>query len=222
MKLQTPIGKLEVSDSLANEYKNKTDIELLEDLIKQNNSETGIIDPVLVQILTNKKLLTNGMKFEDVKQKIVELKNNSITVAIKEPGQPMREALIKNELSEFQKLVGGYIETICPLENKNIVAVVNDSGKIHKLAPNFKWRNDIIVGTVVFTKSNDDGEFVSLNKNDIKQIEAFINNAENCSKIAELLGIIDSLINKNTLLELKVLDLKEQLSKLNKEAQKHI
>jgi len=74
MKLQTPIGKLEVSDSLANEYKNKTDIELLEDLIKQNNSETGIIDPVLVQILTNKKLLTKGMRFEDVKQRIIELK----------------------------------------------------------------------------------------------------------------------------------------------------
>ncbi len=145
MKLQTPIGKLEVSDSLANEYKNKTDIELLEDLIKQNNSETGIIDPVLVQILTNKKLLTKGMRFEDVKQRIIELKNNSISVVIKEPGQPMREALIKNELSEFQKLVGGYIETILPLKNKNIVAVLNDSGKILGLLPNFKLRNDIIV-----------------------------------------------------------------------------
>lgn len=219
MKLQTPIGKLEVSDSLANEYKNKTDIELLEDLIKQNNSETGIIDPVLVQILTNKKLLTNGMKFEDVKQKIVELKNNSITVAIKEPGQPMREALIKNELSEFQKLVGGYIETILPLKNKNIVAVLNDSGKILGLLPNFKLRNDIIVGTVVFSKSNNDGEFVSLNKNDIWQIKELFKDVENCSKIVELLGIIDSLINQKLILELEVKDLKEQL---NQEAQKYV
>ncbi len=213
MKLQTPIGnKLEVSDSLANEYKNKTDIELLEDLIKQNNSKTGIIDPVLVQILTNKKLLTKGMRFEDVKQKIIELKNNSISVVIKEPGQPMREALIKNELSEFQKLVGGYIETICPLENKNIVAVLNDSGKILGLLPNFKLCNDIIVGTVVFTKSNNAGEFVSLNKNDIGQIKELFKDVENCSKIVELLGIIDSLINQKILLELEVENLQEQLS----------
>lgn len=219
MKLQTPIGKLEVSDSLANEYKNKTDIELLEDLIKQNNSETGIIDPVLVQILTNKKLLTKGMRFEDVKQRIIELKNNSISVVIKEPGQPMREALIKNELSEFQKLVGGYIETILPLKNKNIVAVLNDSGKILGLLPNFKLRNDIIVGTVVFSKSNNDGEFVSLNKNDIWQIKELFKDVENCSKIVELLGIIDSLINQKLILELEVKDLKEQL---NQEAQKYV
>lgn len=219
MKLQTPIGKLEVSDSLANEYKNKTDIELLEDLIKQNNSETGIIDPALVQILTNKKLLTKGMRFEDVKQRIIELKNNSISVVIKEPGQPMREALIKNELSEFQKLVGGYIETILPLKNKNIVAVLNDSGKILGLLPNFKLRNDIIVGTVVFSKSNNDGEFVSLNKNDIWQIKELFKDVENCSKIVELLGIIDSLINQKLILELEVKDLKEQL---NQEAQKYV
>lgn len=143
-----------------------------------------------------------------------------IKVIIKEPGQPMREALIKNELDEFQKLVGGYIETIWPIKNKNIVAVLNDSGKILGLLPNFKLHNDIIVGTVVFTKSNNDGEFVSLNKNDIGQIkELFKKDVENCSKIVELMDIIDSLINQKIMLELEVADLKEQL---NHEVQKHV
>ena len=143
-----------------------------------------------------------------------------IKVIIKEPGQPMREALIKNELDEFQKLVGGYIETIWPIKNKNIVAVLNDSGKKLGLLPNFKLRSDIIVGTVVFTKSNNDGEFVSLNKNDIVQIkELFKKDVENCSKIVELMGIIDSLINQKIMLELEVADLKEQL---NHEVQKHV
>ena len=138
-----------------------------------------------------------------------------IKVIIKEPGQPMREALIKNELTEFKKLVGGYIETICPLENKNIVTVVNDNGKLKKLAPNFKCYNDTIVGTAVFTKSNDDGEFVSLIKIEIIQIEKFFKNIE----IAELQGLIDSLINEQIFLDLEVAHLKEQL---NQENQKHV
>ncbi len=71
MKLYTPLGKVELPDNYADKYKDKTDIELLEELVKQS-SQT--LDPVLVQILVDKKLLFKGERICDIQAKIQKLK----------------------------------------------------------------------------------------------------------------------------------------------------
>lgn len=74
MKLYTPLGIAELPDNYADEYKNKTDIELLEELLRQDSTEDGFLDPILVSILIDKKLLFNGEKWSDIKEKIQRLK----------------------------------------------------------------------------------------------------------------------------------------------------
>ena len=103
------------------------------------------------------------------------MREDKIKVLIKEPGEEVHEALIRNELSEFQNLVDGYIEIISPLKNKNIVSVINDFGKVIGLQHNFIFTDkDIICGTAIFTKTNSDGDFVSLKKRDVLQIEKYL------------------------------------------------
>lgn len=104
------------------------------------------------------------------------MKEDFIKVVIKQPGKELKIGRIENELKAFQTLVDGYIETIRPIQqNSNIVAVLNDSGKINNLEPNFISNNsDIVVGNVVFTKSDDEGEFVSLTNKDLKYIKNFL------------------------------------------------
>lgn len=74
MKLYTPLGIAELPDNYADEYKNKTDIELLEELVRQDTTEEGFLDPILVSILIDKKLLFKGEKWSDIKAKIQRLK----------------------------------------------------------------------------------------------------------------------------------------------------
>ena len=71
MILQTPCGEFDILNSFADEYKGKTDIELLETLLEQNKK---FVDPVLVQILADKGLICKGMFTKDIERKIAELK----------------------------------------------------------------------------------------------------------------------------------------------------
>ena len=68
INLETPCGICKMP--IGNEYKDKTDIELLELLLKQNKR---FIDPVLIQILVNKKLLNAGDHITQIKANIKEL-----------------------------------------------------------------------------------------------------------------------------------------------------
>lgn len=74
MKLYTPLGIAELPDNYADEYKNKTDVELLEELVRQDTTEEGFLDPILVSILIDKKLLFKGEKWSDIQAKIHRLK----------------------------------------------------------------------------------------------------------------------------------------------------
>lgn len=90
-----------------------------------------------------------------------------IRVMIKEPYKNPYETEIENTLEEFQRIVGGYIETVpCPgVPEAEIIC--NEEGKIKGLAPNLSLTPDVIVGTVIVVGTvimyGDDGEeFVSL------------------------------------------------------------
>lgn len=74
MKIYTPLGKVELPENYADEYKDKTDIELLEELVRQDTTEDGFLDPILVSILIDKKLLFRGERICDIQVKIQRLK----------------------------------------------------------------------------------------------------------------------------------------------------
>lgn len=75
MKLYTPLGIAELPDNYADEYKDKTDVELLEELVRQDSTKDGFLDPILVSILIDKKLLFKGEKWSDIQAKIQRLKD---------------------------------------------------------------------------------------------------------------------------------------------------
>lgn len=75
---------------------------------------------------------------------------------------------INNNLKDFQEIVGGYIEVI--RLGDNLVIVLNEEGKILHLPPTMKFRNDILVGNIIFARTKQ-SEFISLSDQDIERIQ---------------------------------------------------
>lgn len=86
-------------------------------------------------------------------------KQENITAVIKEPNQPPRVEVIKNDLETLQGLVGGYIELV--RIHPEIDMIINEEGKLIGLESNFETAHDVIVGTAVFV-SHEGEEFSSL------------------------------------------------------------
>lgn len=88
-------------------------------------------------------------------------------VMIKKVGRDPEVVEINDELSVYQEIVGGYIE-VFPLWN-NILCVCNEEGKLKGLQPNFKYRNDIICGDVIFISARGE-DFTGLNEVQIEML----------------------------------------------------
>ncbi len=81
--------------------------------------------------------------------------------------------VVDNDLKPLQEIVGGYIEVIPywpPGMPGEIIAFCNDEGKYEGLTTNYTIPGDEIVGDVVFTRSGEEGQTVSLTDDDIKAI----------------------------------------------------
>ena len=78
------------------------------------------------------------------------------------------ESTISNELKDFQRLVGGHIETVGYGE---YLLVVNDEGKLNGMHwnPHIMDAYDTFCGQVVITKTRGEW-FVSLSDMDVKRI----------------------------------------------------
>lgn len=94
---------------------------------------------------------------------------------IKPGGEPTRVAMV-NKLENYQKVVGGYIETVRLhdiMGPTNIIAIVNEEGRLRSL-PLCGYMEfgggDILVGPVLFVRENGD-EFTSLLGADYLTIE---------------------------------------------------
>lgn len=96
--------------------------------------------------------------------------DNKIRVLVKRPGEIPKSLVIKNELSEFQGLVGGNIEVLRLQED--ILCIVNEEGKLRgDCKVNFWLNDDIIMGTAVFVGSDEkNGDFKSLSRKNIEKI----------------------------------------------------
>lgn len=84
-------------------------------------------------------------------------KADKILVVVKDPGEPAVQKLIDNTLDAFQREVGGYIETVNV--TRDVVAVVNEEGRLLRLPENFSG----LVGTVVLCAVDED-EFAGLDQ----------------------------------------------------------
>lgn len=80
-------------------------------------------------------------------------------------GQEPQVIAVENSLEAFQAVVEGPIELL-PLDT-HIDLVCNENGKLEKLPPNRDFFEDVIVGHFFITRSNDDGENISLTPEDI-------------------------------------------------------
>ena len=62
-------------------------------------------------------------------------------------------------------MVGGHIE---PFGMDEVIAIVNEEGKILGLEPNRRYGNDILVGNIVIVGDGEE-EFISLTEEQIKK-----------------------------------------------------
>ncbi len=91
----------------------------------------------------------------------------TIKVLMVEPMKEPYPSEVENTLEGLQRAVGGYIETVY-LEDCAVL-VCNEEGKLLGLPGNRSLGNDIIAGTFFVAGSNDDGDFVSLAEDKIRQ-----------------------------------------------------
>ena len=94
-----------------------------------------------------------------------------IKVIVKSPEEDYGRMLeIENELSVFQKIVGGYIETT---GRKNLIIICNEEGKLRGMKPNLAFGTDLIVGTIIVCGASGD-EFADI-PIDFKKWEQIVN-----------------------------------------------
>ena len=86
-----------------------------------------------------------------------------IKIVYKKPNEKPTIIEVENTLEEFQELVGGYIEVIPANDDRSILMIVNEEGKLQNLKNNILWMDHVsIVGNVAFIQNGTDGEFHSL------------------------------------------------------------
>lgn len=95
-----------------------------------------------------------------------------ITVAIKKVDEAVDFVEINNTLEAYQAIVDGYIEMVGI--GDDIYMVCDEEGKLKGKAFNFELNGDYIVGDVFFVRVDDEGDFTSLDENDIYDIEDII------------------------------------------------
>lgn len=73
---------------------------------------------------------------------------------IKEPGKPVEEIEIDNNLESLQEKVGGYIETYTFAEDACVIC--NEEGKLTGLEPNCFFLGELFVGTILWVGVDGD------------------------------------------------------------------
>lgn len=89
----------------------------------------------------------------------------------------------EHSLENMQKAVGGYIEAV--RISDDIVMWVNEEGKLNDLTPNFNLNGvgdlllDVVVGDVVITGTNEEGDTTSLTHDNIEELKKRFTNRRN-------------------------------------------
>ena len=101
--------------------------------------------------------------------------DKKIRALVKEPGREARIEEIEDNWKAYGALVGGLMETVHFSGMKDVLAVINEEGKLQNLEPNI-WlpeRDDLIVGTAVFVGQSGEN-FKSLNDAQIAKVKEYV------------------------------------------------
>ena len=90
----------------------------------------------------------------------------TIRIAVKEPQKKWTIREVEDALPTYQKIVGGYIEGFYRAKGVNFFC--NEEGKFKDLKFNFKFFSDWIMGTVFAVRSDEEGEFISIEDDDLE------------------------------------------------------
>lgn len=110
---------------------------------------------------------------------INHFKEEQIQVLIVEPNQSPYVKIIPNTLEAKQEIVGGYIECVALSDTADILC--NEGGKLLKLEPNRRYKDDVLVGTFIIVGNDESEDFCSLSKEDIKKYMIQFQEPENIS-----------------------------------------
>lgn len=141
------------------------------DIISVSSSDCGITasDYYVDSIGFKEVILASGLT-QDARSK-------KITVIAVEPGKPAKRKIISSALGSMQKFVDGYIEVCYPFDDPDICIICNEEGKYTGLEPCRAIYNgvgklqDIIYGAFLICRVTHDGDFNSLNEDEIKMFE---------------------------------------------------
>ncbi|MTI95415.1 MAG: DUF3846 domain-containing protein [Firmicutes bacterium] len=98
-----------------------------------------------------------------------------IKIVLLRAAEQPQELTIDNTLASLQQLVGGYIQAVpVTIDDCQYVLVVDEEGRINHKPTNLVCHFGAFVGDILFCKSDAEGEFISLNHEDIKRIKEFL------------------------------------------------
>jgi hypothetical protein len=102
------------------------------------------------------------------------MKMEEIKVVVKEVGKDPEVRMVVPSLELWQGIVGGYIEAAYA-KAPDIPMYINEEGKLLGLAPNVRYgRHDVICGTLVMVRHDDEGEDVSLTDSEVEAAIAWL------------------------------------------------
>ena len=121
-------------------------------------------------------------------------KKKELHVIAKQPGHAPEMIVVKNDLDEYERLVGGYIECV-PWDSEHLL-VVNEEGLIQGLPLNFRYLGTPIVGSVFWVGVFDD-VFTDVDPDLLEEIEDFTgwHRYDLDADTSELLDLIQTALN---------------------------
>lgn len=95
-----------------------------------------------------------------------------IRAVLVKPNEEPKVVEIEDELFELQNIVDGYIEQVA-VEDE-IVAIVNEEGKLLGMTPNFYIGYQLIVGPALFVRDTGDIGYLSLTEEEIAIVKNIV------------------------------------------------
>lgn len=122
----------------------------------------------------------------------------NIRVLVVEPNKLPKEEIIPNRLQDKQKIVDGLIEYVYLEEDRDVVIICNEEGKINGSEPNRYIGHDVLFGTFIIVGDNDTGEDRSLTDEQIKKYKERFNE----NSIDKTKEVISNILLKNSEIEI--------------------
>lgn len=122
----------------------------------------------------------------------------NIRVLVVEPNKLPKEEIIPNRLQDKQKIVDGLIEYVFLEEDRDVVIICNEEGKINGSEPNRYIGHDVLFGTFIIVGDNDTGEDRSLTDEQIKKYKERFNE----KSIDKTKEVISNILLKNSEIEI--------------------